>query len=290
MYRKLFNQFFQIISVDYVDHYKSVPLYVIAELYYINLINLWFRINFSRNLKLEGIFQYKSKKFSVKKGTLSLRWVSSPGPFDCRSNVLSSELRSLHNFSHKIFLTPILQRMYRELFNQFFQIISVDYVDHYKSVPLYVITELYYIDLINLWFRINFSRNLKLEGIFQYKSKRFSVKEGTLSLRCVSSPGHFDRRSNALSSEIQRFHNFPQGIFLTPIQQRMYRELFNQFFQIISVDYVDHYKSVPLYVIAELYYINLINLWFRINFSRNLKLEGIFQYKSKKFSVKKGTL
>ena len=39
--------------------------------------------------------------FSVKKGTLPLRWVSSPGPFDCGSNCLSSELRRFH----KTFLT-----------------------------------------------------------------------------------------------------------------------------------------------------------------------------------------
>ena len=36
------------------------------------------------------------KKFSVKKGTLPLRWVSSPGPLDCRSNALSSELRRFY--------------------------------------------------------------------------------------------------------------------------------------------------------------------------------------------------
>ena len=41
------------------------------------------------------------KKFSVKKGTLPLCWVSSPGPFDCWSNALSSELRRFH----KTFLT-----------------------------------------------------------------------------------------------------------------------------------------------------------------------------------------
>ena len=51
---------------------------------------------------------YIIKKFSVKKGTLPLRWVSSPGPFDCRSNALSSELRRFHNFSHRNLLTPIL--------------------------------------------------------------------------------------------------------------------------------------------------------------------------------------
>ena len=33
----------------------------------------------------------------MKKGTLPLRWVSSPGPYDCRSNSLSSELRRFHN-------------------------------------------------------------------------------------------------------------------------------------------------------------------------------------------------
>ena len=60
------------------------------------------------------------KKFSVKKGTLPLRWVSSPGPFDCRSNALSSELRKFHNFSHRILLTPIRLRMYPKLFNQYF--------------------------------------------------------------------------------------------------------------------------------------------------------------------------
>ena len=64
--------------------------------------------------------QYELKKFSVKKGTLPLRWISSPGPFDCRSNALSSELRRFHNFSHRHLLTPIRLRMYHELFNQFF--------------------------------------------------------------------------------------------------------------------------------------------------------------------------
>ena len=39
--------------------------------------------------------------FSVKKGTLPLRWVSSPGPFVYRSNALSSELRRFH----KTFIT-----------------------------------------------------------------------------------------------------------------------------------------------------------------------------------------
>ena len=39
--------------------------------------------------------------FSVKKGTLPLRWVSSPGSFDCRSNALSSEQRRFR----KTFLT-----------------------------------------------------------------------------------------------------------------------------------------------------------------------------------------
>ena len=43
------------------------------------------------------------KKFSVKKGTLPLRWVAIQGPFDCRSNSLSSELRRFHNFSHRIY-------------------------------------------------------------------------------------------------------------------------------------------------------------------------------------------
>ena len=51
------------------------------------------------------------KKISVKKGTLPLRWVSSPGPFDCRSNALSSELRNL--------FTPIWLRIYHELFTNF---------------------------------------------------------------------------------------------------------------------------------------------------------------------------
>ena len=37
----------------------------------------------------------------MKKGTLPLRWVLSPEPFDCRSNALSSEQRRFH----KTFLT-----------------------------------------------------------------------------------------------------------------------------------------------------------------------------------------
>ena len=59
------------------------------------------------------------KKFSVKKGTLPLRWVSSPGPFDCRSNALSSELRRFYNFSHRNLLTPIRQRMYHQILINF---------------------------------------------------------------------------------------------------------------------------------------------------------------------------
>ena len=61
------------------------------------------------------------KRFSVKKGTLPLRLVTSPGSFDCRLNALSSELRRFHNFSHRILLTPIRLRMYHELFKQCFK-------------------------------------------------------------------------------------------------------------------------------------------------------------------------
>ena len=38
------------------------------------------------------------KKFSVKKGTLPLRWVSSPGPFDCRSNWRSNRSIGVNKF------------------------------------------------------------------------------------------------------------------------------------------------------------------------------------------------
>ena len=47
------------------------------------------------------------KKFSVKKGTLPLRWVSSPGLFDCRSNALSSELQRFPT----TFLTESVRRI-----------------------------------------------------------------------------------------------------------------------------------------------------------------------------------
>ena len=42
------------------------------------------------------VFFFNFGKFSVIKGTLPLRWLSTPGPFDCRSNALSSELRRFH--------------------------------------------------------------------------------------------------------------------------------------------------------------------------------------------------
>ena len=94
-YMMEFTNFFQIISVDYVDHSKNVWLNVITELYYIDLINLWFRI--IMHFRLDVVFNiYFWKQFSVKKGTLLLRWVSSPGPFDCHSNALSSKLRRFH--------------------------------------------------------------------------------------------------------------------------------------------------------------------------------------------------
>ena len=95
------------------------------------------------------------RNFSVKKGKLPLRWVSSPGPFDCRTNALSSELRSFHNFSHRNLLTPTWLRINRELFSDFsksFQSIMSIIRKVYHCTR---ITELYYIDLINLWFRIN---------------------------------------------------------------------------------------------------------------------------------------
>ena len=41
-------------------------------------------------------FQYILKKKFCEKGTLSLYWVSNPGPFDCRSNALLSEPKFLH--------------------------------------------------------------------------------------------------------------------------------------------------------------------------------------------------
>ena len=52
---------------------------------------------------------YILKKFSVKKGTLPLRWVSSPGPFDCRLNALSSELRRFHTtfFTESIYANDV---------------------------------------------------------------------------------------------------------------------------------------------------------------------------------------
>ena len=64
------------------------------------------------------LFFFFWRNFLWKKGTLPLRWVRYPGPFDCRSNALSSELRRFHNFSHKILLTRIRLRMYHELFKK----------------------------------------------------------------------------------------------------------------------------------------------------------------------------
>ena len=52
----------------------------------------WIRINFIPPSIY--VFFLNFEKFSVIKGTFPLRWVSSPGPSDCRSNALSSELRS----------------------------------------------------------------------------------------------------------------------------------------------------------------------------------------------------
>ena len=42
------------------------------------------------------VFFLNVETFSVIKGTLQLRWVSSPGPIDCRSNALTSGLRRFH--------------------------------------------------------------------------------------------------------------------------------------------------------------------------------------------------
>ena len=55
------------------------------------------------------------KKFSVKKGTLQFCLVSSPGPFNCRSNALSSELPL---FSQNLFI-PIRLRIHHEIFTNF---------------------------------------------------------------------------------------------------------------------------------------------------------------------------
>ena len=67
---------------------------------------------------------------SVTKGMFPLRWVSSPGPFDCRSNTLLSELLRFH-------ITFLTESIYAYsatditlIINKFFQIISVDYVNH----------------------------------------------------------------------------------------------------------------------------------------------------------------
>ena len=51
-----------------------------------------------KNVLMIGLFVDISvlKKFSVKKRTLPLRWISRPGPFDCRSNALSSKPRMFH--------------------------------------------------------------------------------------------------------------------------------------------------------------------------------------------------
>ena len=76
-------------------------------------------MNLIINSELCNAISFFLNKFSVKKETLPLRWVSSPGPFDFRSNALSSELRKFHNFSHRILLMPIRLRMYHELFKQF---------------------------------------------------------------------------------------------------------------------------------------------------------------------------
>ena len=73
------------------------------------------RWSFRRRIENNKIW----RNFSVKKGTLPLRWVSSPGPFDCRSNALSSDLRRFQNFSHRNLLTPIWLRINRGLFSDF---------------------------------------------------------------------------------------------------------------------------------------------------------------------------
>ena len=48
------------------------------------------------NVKFDDIYNVFWEKIAVKKGTLLLRWVSSPGPFDCRSNALSTKLRRFY--------------------------------------------------------------------------------------------------------------------------------------------------------------------------------------------------
>ena len=108
--------------------------------------------------------------FSVKKATLPLRWVSSHGPFDCRSNALSSELRRFHKTFRTESIYANLATDISWTVYKFFQIISVDYVDNYKSVSLTIINELYHIDLINLWFRVNdiIDRN---DRVFDRQSK-----------------------------------------------------------------------------------------------------------------------
>ena len=81
--------------------------------------------------------------------------VSSPGPFDCRSNAYHLRYGgSTQLFSQNLFTPHVATDKPGTIF-WFFQIISIDYVDHSKSVSLSVTTELYYIDLIKLWFRIN---------------------------------------------------------------------------------------------------------------------------------------
>ena len=43
----------------------------------------------------------------MKKRTLPLRWVSSPGPFDCRSNALSTVIRRFHTTFLTEYIMPI---------------------------------------------------------------------------------------------------------------------------------------------------------------------------------------
>ena len=79
------------------------------------------------------------EKIFCEKVMFWLRWVSSPGPFDCQSNALSSEVQRFNTtFLIQNLFTPhpatgIPGTNYYNLF----PIISVDYVGHEKSVSIH---------------------------------------------------------------------------------------------------------------------------------------------------------
>ena len=117
------------------------------------------------------------KKFSVKKGTLPLRWVSSPDPFDCRSNALSSELRRFYNFSH------------RNLFD----------TQRSRSVPFFAENFFKNIYLVYLFKKYFLKRSILVKEINVDKIETMNYKALTDLITNMCVPWSLDRQSLGLT-------------------------------------------------------------------------------------------